>query len=158
MYQADDFGVSGVVVETGAYHDVADAIRRGCKVRPKKLLGGFLEGETMACALGAAWVGGSGQHDGYSTVALAELFPELDTLVRFRLRGEQKEGALWQAIAELSDGTSYSREEIADWLCHQGGCKHKIAALRVLRRFNPRVPLELLRRQPEPRGRGTHAL
>ena len=124
MYRADDFGVSGVEVETGVYHDLAEAIRRGCKVRPKKMVGDFLEGDRMACTLGAAWVGVSGENDGYSTVALAKLFPELDRLVRFSLGGERKEGALWQAIAELNDRTRYSREEIADWLCHQGDCKH----------------------------------
>lgn len=88
---------------------------------------------------------GGGKHDDYSTDALASFSPALDRLVRFSLSGEWKEGALWQAIAELNDGTSYSREEIGDWLSHEGGCKHEIGALRIVGGFSPWVPLELLR-------------
>jgi hypothetical protein len=35
-----------------------------------------------------------------------------------------KETELLDVIVNLNEDTDYSREEIADWLCARGGCRH----------------------------------
>jgi hypothetical protein len=52
----------------------------------------------MACALGAAWVGGFGKYDDYSTALSLSCFPR-QIAGQTSLSGDWKEGALWQAIA-----------------------------------------------------------
>jgi hypothetical protein len=123
MYRSDGFLAPGVRV--GRYHRLAEAIRRGCKLRPKKVRGRFLNGRETACALGAAAVGMRGSKK-YDRWRMYQRFPELNRLVTHPLDGI--ETSLEQVVTDLNDQTSYSREQIADWLCREGGCRHEVQA------------------------------
>lgn len=120
MYRSDDFVVPSV--EVGRYHPLAEAIRRGCKIRPKKAKSHFHTGETGACALGAAALG-SGDQKRCMMYRLCKIFPELNDTVSHPFTYAVMD--LAQVIFTVNDDSSYSREAIADWLCRLGGCKHK---------------------------------
>lgn len=54
MYRADNFSGNPPVKLRGPYHHLAECMRRGCKVRPRKIRGYFRRGPDMANAVGAA--------------------------------------------------------------------------------------------------------
>jgi hypothetical protein len=124
MYRSDGFLVPQVEkVRTGIYHDLAEAIRRGCVLRPKKVMGHFWRGKDGACALGAALVGaGKEPLRGNVYKAIVRVFPELNDVVAQPVIGTRQ--SLGWTISWLNDETQNSREAIADWLCVEGGCKH----------------------------------
>jgi hypothetical protein len=126
MYRGDDFMIKQTEVETGDCHDLAEAIRRGCKLRPKKVRRYFQRGDTMACALGAAaGVGNRRPKRQYTWWGgLLEIFPELNEEVTHPLTRERM--SLGDVIVALNDDTAYSREAIADWLCRDGGCERRL--------------------------------
>jgi hypothetical protein len=137
--------VTQTEIETGDYHDLAEAIRRGCKLRPKKLRRYFQRGDNMACALGAAATGVGNRRpkrkhswrDG-----LFEISPEFKDDATHPLTHERM--SLGDAIVELDDETAHSREEIADWLCREGGCEHVLIEPAVIpRSFKPKQPLKI---------------
>jgi hypothetical protein len=125
MYRGDDFLISEPRktrlflvprrVEVGPYHRLAEAIRRGCLVHPKKVKEYFWSGEQWACALGAAWSGVAKEPPrGDIYDALPSVFPELGHFVTHPLTGER--AAAMQVVNNLNEQTRYSREAIADWL------------------------------------------
>ncbi len=127
MDQAENFLGGGVIKSRGAYHHLAECIRRGCKLRPKKVRRYLRRGEQMACALGAAAAGVENRRapEKYSWPWLHEIFPELGRRLTHPLAGIEM--SLGQIVCNLNDQTSYSREAIADWLCRVGGCQHQLA-------------------------------
>jgi hypothetical protein len=73
MYRADNFIVPQVEkLKTGVYHNLAEAIRQGCIMRPKKVRGHFRIGKDAACALGAAAVGGWKCAEAYDETYVAD--------------------------------------------------------------------------------------
>lgn len=84
MYRADDLMVTQTECETGDYHRLAEAIRRGCEIRPKKVRGHFRRGDKMACALGAAAVG-SGRGNKPNWKLLFRIFPSYGCRLGIRL-------------------------------------------------------------------------
>lgn len=122
MYRGEDFG--GSKGEFGRYHRLAEAIRRGCELRPKKATGSYL-GWRSACALGAAMCGVGEKlprKDIY--LGMTHVFPELNDPVWYC--GEMKWVDIGSAVVTLNEGSDLSREEIAGWLCRFGGCEHEI--------------------------------
>jgi hypothetical protein len=85
---------------TGEFHELAEAMRRGCVRRPVQCYGMFYNGPAAACALGAA------QEGGYLMGRLVALSQNL-----------------WVKIARRNDN-GHTREQIADWLCREGRCQH----------------------------------
>jgi hypothetical protein len=136
----DRFGVEG----GGRYHVVAAAMRRGCEIRRRKCKGDYLRGSDSSCALGALFVGAtfrvSEWVDYYQEVQeVYEVFSELSD------QGYADDGEridLASAIELLNEDTNATRQQIADWLCHIGGCKHPIAKLKVDEDFWRRKPKE----------------
>lgn len=104
------------------YHRVAEAMRRGCVLRPKKVKKKFWGGNDGACALGAVIAGAGERVPASFFGAIARLFPELNNIVADPLTGFPESVLL--VINELNEDTGFSREEIADWLCQLGGCEH----------------------------------
>jgi len=142
MYRSDGFLVPQVEkVRTGIYHDLAEAIRRGCAIRPKKVKRRLSHGECGADALGAA-AAGCGMRKRYTLEGIAEIFPELGGYVQHPISG--RPGRLGDVVVWLNDQTDYTREQIADWLCRLGACDHPVSS------FFPSPPSP---DQP-PRGRG----
>jgi hypothetical protein len=123
MYRSDGFLVPGVGV--GRYHRLAEAIRRGCELRPKKVKGYWRRGDYGACALGAAVVGvGKEVPRRYVYAEIARVFPEIREQVRHPiLRACLDVGSV---INSLNEHTDSSREEVAGWLCRVGGCQHRV--------------------------------
>lgn len=120
MYRSDGFLVPSIRI--GHYHRLAEAIRRGCKLKPVKSKKNFNEGTGAVCALGAAFIGGGGQKQ-CRLVSLTRMFPELGDAVSHPVTYAAMD--LWEVIFALNDESDYSREEIADWLCREGGCGHE---------------------------------
>jgi len=126
MYRSDGFLVPQVEkVRTGIYHDLAEAIRRGCAIRPKKVKRRLRHGECGADALGAA-AAGCGMSKRYTLEGIAEIFPELGGYVQHPISG--RPGRLSDVVVSLNDQTDYTREQIADWLCRLGGCEHPVSS------------------------------
>lgn len=76
MYRGDNFG--GGKGEFGRYHRLAEAIWRGCELRPKKTKRYYV-GWRSACALGAAMCG------------VGEKLPRTDTYLEItRILGEDQ--------------------------------------------------------------------
>ena len=126
MYRSDGFLVPQVEkVRTGIYHDLAEAIRRGCAIRPKKVKRRLRHGECGADALGAA-AAGCGMSKRYTRRCIAEIFPELGGYVQHPISG--RPGRLGDVVVLLNDQTDYTREQIADWLCRLGGCEHPVSS------------------------------
>src|SRR3984893_14285940 len=124
MYRSDGFLVPQVEkVRTGIYHDLAEAIRRGCAIRPKKVKRRLRLGECGADALGAA-AACCGMRKRYTLEGSAERFPELGGHVQHPISG--RPGRLGDVVVLLNDQTDYTREQIADWLCRLGGCGHPV--------------------------------
>jgi hypothetical protein len=130
MYRADDFIIPQVEkVKTGVYHRLAEAMRRGCKLRPMKARGYFQRKDGSACALGAA-AAGNGRwrpKKKYSMWGLIRVFPELRDTVTHPFTYLPLN--LRDVIITLNDDIDCSREAIADWLCRVGGCKHEVSEL-----------------------------
>jgi hypothetical protein len=96
-------------------HELANAMRAGCRLRPQKAVRAYFRGEA-ACALGAAAVGRGITLPRFNkTGALQKLFPILDSEVRDpeNLNAKWNLGAL---ITCLNDVRGWPRERIADWL------------------------------------------
>jgi hypothetical protein len=109
-------------VEVGRYHRVAEAIRRGCQLRPKKIRRYYSSGNDGACALGAAMFG-VGKNPPKRNVydEIVRVFPELKNNL-----AEHSGLSVGWMVVRLNEDTSYSREQIAAWLCVKGGCKHPL--------------------------------
>ena len=109
-------------VEVGRYHRVAEAIRRGCQLRPKKIRRHYSSGNDGACALGAAMFG-VGKNPPKRNVydEIVRVFPELENNL-----AEHSGLSVGWMVVRLNEDTSYSREQIAAWLCVKGGCKHPL--------------------------------
>jgi hypothetical protein len=107
-----------------SYHRIAQGIRRGCLLRPVKIKGELKSGRRGACALGALAESAGFREVDFPMDELMKKFRALEAEIINPLTGE--EGGLSDAISTLNDETDYSREQIADWLCECGGCKHQI--------------------------------
>lgn len=133
MYRSDDFGGGGNA-GFGRFHRLAEAIRRGCVLRPKKVKRHYWRGKDGACALGAAMFG-VGKVPSKRNVynGIERVFPELKNLLELEHSavdlGRVRVG--WM-IVRLNEDTAYSREAIADWLCVEGGCKHPLDSPMVI--------------------------
>jgi hypothetical protein len=96
-------------------HELADAIRAGCLLRPRKAVRAYFRGEA-ACALGAAAIGrGVTLPRLNKPAALQKLFPILNS----KVRDPENRNAKWKLgtlIVCLNDRRRWSRERIADWL------------------------------------------
>jgi hypothetical protein len=96
-------------------HELADAIRAGCLLRPRKAVRAYFRGEA-ACALGDAAIGrGVTLPRLNKPAALQKLFPILDS----KVRDPENRNAKWKLgplIVCLNDRRRWSRERIADWL------------------------------------------
>lgn len=122
MYRGDDFG--GSALHVGTFHRLADAIRRGCVVRPNKLKRCFRRGTDAADALGAAMATTEKANNTRCTKReIVEMFPELDQSVIHPVSGRQS--FLISIIMYLNDCSDWSREDIAAWLCRHG-CQHEV--------------------------------
>jgi hypothetical protein len=123
MYRGDDFG--GSALQVGTFHRLADAIRRGCLVRPKKLKRCFRRGTDAADALGAAMATTEkANNKRYTRREIFELFPELVMPLCHPVNGRQ--APLINIIVYLNDYSGWPREDIADWLCRMGDCNHEV--------------------------------
>src|SRR5262249_42588016 len=130
MYRSDDFVVPQVeTAKIGLYHDLAEAIRRGCKMRPRKVRGHFCVGEKQACAMGAAFVGMGGDSEKCDWDPLYKLFPRIRETGVHPFSGEKMMMA--KVVNELNERSNVSREWIAEWLCHAGGCCHSFEKQRI---------------------------
>jgi hypothetical protein len=122
MYRSDRFLVPGVRV--GRYHRLAEAIRRGCKLRPRQAYGRFRNRKgDSACALGAAALGAGDTRPRYTLNSMWRLFPELKDMIEHPWRSWPE--PLLDVVMMFNDRIGYSRETIADWLCCRGGCTHE---------------------------------
>lgn len=121
MYRAGD--LAGASVGTGKYHNLAEAIRLGCKLKPRKSKNSFNQATDEVCALAAAFIGGGGLKQ-CRLVSVTKMFPELEDEASHPFT--QAPMDLWGVIFALNDESDYSREEIADWLCAIGDCRHFI--------------------------------
>jgi hypothetical protein len=126
MYRPDDFVGGEIIKARGDYHHLAECIRRGCKLRPKKARRHFRRGDKTACALGAAAAGLENRRSPqrFDWRWIREVFPETYRLVTDPLTNLRMD--LGCVISRLNDETDWSRETIADWLCRVGGCKHEL--------------------------------
>jgi hypothetical protein len=132
MYRSDDFlGSESQLFQVpdegpGRYHRLAEAIRRGCEVWPKKVKRYYSSGKDGACALGAAMFGAGKKlprRDVYD--AIVRVFPELNDVVDIDHSPVRSLSVGWKVV-RLNEDTEYSREAIAGWLCRLGGCKHQV--------------------------------
>jgi hypothetical protein len=139
MYRGDDFG--GSALQVGTFHRLADAIRRGCLVRPKKLKRCFRRGTDAADALGAAMATTEkANNKRYTKREIVEMFPEL---AQSRLHpASSRQAPLLNIILYLNDYLDWPREEIADWLCRAGECPHEI--------YHPELTVAPVRQRPCP--------
>lgn len=94
---------------------LSDAIRRGCEIRPLKIVGRFYDEGNGACALGAAMFGAD-------TPDFCRLSHKHPALFR-RVWSYGEDAPLWQVIADLNDNYDVTREDIADWIAwlEEGG-------------------------------------
>lgn len=106
------------------FHNLAEAMRRGCLLRPRKIKGQWKTGTTGACALGAVSDGAGFRGNGMHWPELSKMFPELHARMAHPLKGFRDE--VTNVISSISDETDYSREQIADWLCSESGCTHAV--------------------------------
>jgi hypothetical protein len=120
MYLSEDFG--GGNTGFGRYHRLAEAIRRGCLLRPKKRC--FQRGSDGADALGAAIasVGALGKR--CTKRQIVKTFPELGQPVLHPVSGCRV--TLAGVVISMNDYLDWPREDIADWLCRAGECKHEV--------------------------------
>ena len=106
----------------GIYHELAEAIRRGCK-KTKYLRGAYVspQHERSACALGAAAIGtGFRWQNGISP------FDHLHFYFGYIFHTMIEGVPIHYAVASRNDRNIMTREEIADWLCKSGGCEHAL--------------------------------
>jgi hypothetical protein len=100
-------------------HELADAMRAGCLLRPRKAYRAYFRGGA-ACALGAAAIGrGVTLPRLNKPAALEKLFPILNS----KVRDPENRKAKWKLgplIVCLNDARGWSRERIADWLDQRG--------------------------------------
>jgi len=88
MYQGEDFG--GSALRVGTFHRFADAIRRGCLVRPKKLKRCFRRETDAADALGAAMATTEkADNKRYTKREIIQMFPELAQSFLHPISGRQ---------------------------------------------------------------------
>jgi hypothetical protein len=104
------------------FHNIAEAMRRGCVLRPEKIKGTWKRGSKGACAVGAIAEGAGFEEMPWNKIW--KMFPELRGFMRHPLRNCRME--VWQVISSVSEETNYSREQIADWLCIESGCTHEV--------------------------------
>ncbi|MBV8357372.1 MAG: hypothetical protein JO189_05480, partial [Deltaproteobacteria bacterium] len=104
------------------FHEIAEAMRRGCVLRPEKIKGTWKSGSKGACAVGAI-VEGAG-FKGMPWRKIWKVFPELKGFMRHPFMDPTME--VWKVISSVSEETNYSREQIADWLCIESGCTHAV--------------------------------
>jgi hypothetical protein len=123
MFQGDDFG--GSALQVGTFHRLADAIRRGCLVRPKKSKRCFRRGTDAADALGAAMATTEkANNKRYTKREIVEMFPELARSCAHPASSRQ--ALLINILVYQNDYLDWTREKIADWLCRAGDCPHEI--------------------------------
>ena len=115
-----------IVVISGPlnFHNIAEAMRRGCLLRPRKIKGKWKTGTTGACALGAVSDGAGFRDNDMHWPELLKIFPELQGSMRHPLNGFKDKVS--NVILSVSDETDCSREQIADWLCIESGCTHAV--------------------------------
>lgn len=102
-------------VEVHPLHELAEAIRRGCALRPNQVRGVLLLGPGGACALGAALAAlGRDKDVAPSYRTLEGEFPQMDRRVIHPVTGHDMN--LTVAITTLNDDHDWTREGIADWL------------------------------------------
>jgi hypothetical protein len=90
------------------YKELADALRKGCEIRPRKCIGYFTLKTQYACAVGAMAVA--------KDVDPFNFFPsEFDDYVVHPEIPKTTE-PLYTVITELNDDFNWSREKIADWM------------------------------------------
>jgi len=98
-------------------HELAEAIREGCKARPRQTFRHLRSGADGACALGAV---AAARKLPFRWNAIYDAFPVLETAVnRGRTPGHPckfDNPDLFEAIVCLNDHVKLTREEIADWL------------------------------------------
>ena len=82
----------------GKYHELAEAIRRGCALRPVQCFGVLTHDYDQACAIGAAREGGFPRQNIFA-------FDDYILLME-----------VYDQITALNDRARWSREAIADWL------------------------------------------
>jgi hypothetical protein len=91
--------------------DVADAIRRGCQLRPRQLFGTVDDGVDGACAMGAALVGGL---SGANAARTSNLLLPGSARLRLGNPNSSPTLTLMAAVVYLNDERCWTREEIAD--------------------------------------------
>jgi hypothetical protein len=106
------------------YHKLAETMRVGSLLRPKKIKGAWKSGTTGACAMGAVAEGAGFKGNRMPWETMWKMFPELKSFMRHPLTKLNLE--LWSVISSLSEATNFSREQIADWLCVESGCTHPV--------------------------------
>lgn len=111
-------------VESMNFHNLAEAMRKGCLLRPEKVKGKWKRGKTGACAVGAIAEGAGFRGSWMPWNKIAKKFPELHTSMRHPLKGWMMK--VCSVISSISEETDYSREQIADWLCMESGCTHAL--------------------------------
>ena len=113
---------------------LSEAIRKGCKVRPRQCFGRFLDGDDGACAGGAALIAAGISPDAIECEAeyapwpieAGPAFPDGVNLLTEscpapRCNIARSGGVTVRGIAaHLNDTHRWSREQIADWLEAQG--------------------------------------
>jgi hypothetical protein len=120
---------------------LADAIRRGCLVRPKKLKRCFRRGTDAADALGAAMATTEkANNKRYTKRDMVEMFPELDQSYLHPV--SSRRAPLINILVYLNDYLDWPREDIANWLCRAGDCQHEIC--------HPEMTLAPVRQRPCP--------
>jgi hypothetical protein len=109
----------------GVYHDLAQAIRLGCALRPRQGFGKFLRDDDRACALGAVLAAnGIIPSPAKRRALLLKLHPALSIKLKFppRIKWRYTEAKrsdplpMIEVIAGLNDDFRWSRERIANWL------------------------------------------
>ena len=111
-YQALPDGTKPAI-KTGRYHALAEAMRRGCALRPVQIKHALFNGEAGACALGAVY---SGTGDESLTLEqLYRVYYELADIVTWPVNPDLAYTVI-ESITYLNDYHGWTREQIADWL------------------------------------------
>lgn len=100
--------IGPVAPRTGKWHELAEAIREGCRMRPVQCFGELIDGPYSACAIGAA----------LSALGSFEQIidqPRGEDIVCPACATPSPEFGL-TPIAHLNDDHEWKRERIADWL------------------------------------------
>src|SRR6185437_6927138 len=109
-----------IIAPLSPYHELAEAIRRGCLLRVRQAFGAYEDEAQAVCALGAVAIAINIKLEKVNGIirALRSKFPVLNDLVEMPCEHVVAIGmvTVLDVIVHLNDSEHWTREHIADWL------------------------------------------